>query len=73
MTRPSEEAEVIQPIEPRGGVEALRPYIGKVIAFEPGGEVRASADTWEELMKKLSQEMLAALVLTYIPARRVIA
>lgn len=72
MAKRPDEGPVAPAVEPRGGAEALRPYIGKVVAFEPGGEIRASADTWEQLLKQLTEDMLDKLCLLYVPAGSVV-
>jgi hypothetical protein len=44
-----------EPVEPglvvKGGVDALRPYLGQVIAVVDG-EIRASGKTWQSASKQ---------------------
>jgi hypothetical protein len=53
--------------------EEQAPYVGKVVAFDEKGIIREAADTWEQLLPRLSDEALAALTLLYIPGHRFIA
>jgi hypothetical protein len=53
--------------------EALRPYIGRVVAYDGSGAVRDSADTWEELLGRLTEKMLDDFKLLYVPGTRFIA
>ena len=50
--------------------EALRPYIGKVVAFDAQGVIRAAADSWEEIMSRVADD---SLTLLFVPGYSVIA
>lgn len=59
--------------QPFPSVEEMRPYVGKVVAYDEQGKIRLSADTWGELVAQLSAEARASLTLMYLPPNRVIA
>jgi len=59
--------------QPFPTVDEMRPYVGKVVAYDAEGRIRLSADTWGELVAKLSAEARASLTLMYLPTNRVIA
>ena len=48
--------------------EHLRPYLGKCVACDNRGVVRLAADSWAELMPKLTAELRDQLRLLYVPA-----
>ena len=65
---PPSEGEACE--QPFPSPEALRPYIGKVVAFDAKGVVRVAADTWEDLLAKVTDETLTMLC---VPGVRFIA
>jgi len=51
------EDEAVQPgVEPKGGPEALRPYVGKWIAMDEDREIRASGKTFDEVLNAADRE-----------------
>ncbi|MGC4116029.1 MAG: hypothetical protein QM765_15875 [Myxococcales bacterium] len=59
--------------EPFPTIEEMRPYVGKVVAYDAQGKIRLSADSWSELVSKLTDEARSSLTLMYLPPTRVIA
>ena len=45
-------------VEPKGGSDALRPYLGKWIAMDEEREIRASGDTFEEVLSACDRQGL---------------
>ncbi len=59
--------ETVEQVAP--SPEALRPFVGKVVAFDESGVVRESAGTWGELVQKLKAAgLFGKLALLYVPA-----
>jgi hypothetical protein len=49
--------------------DALRPFVGKVVAFDDQGIIRESATSWGELVQKLKTTgLFGKLALLYVPA-----
>ncbi|MHB8872436.1 MAG: hypothetical protein ACYC8T_01995 [Myxococcaceae bacterium] len=59
-----------EPVEPglvvKGGADALRPYLGRVIAVVEG-EIRASGKTWAECLKAVREAHLVNPDLMFVP------
>jgi hypothetical protein len=47
MPKRRKEEETVEPLMPRGGVEALRPFLGKWVALSDEGDIVAVGDTFE--------------------------
>ena len=53
--------------------EQQAPYVGKVVAYDiRTGEIRDSADTFEDLAVRFTDQALESLSLLYIPGYRFI-
>jgi len=64
--------EALEQLVIKGGPEALRPYVGQVVAVDEDGVVREAADSWEGLHSKLTDDVLSKVSLLYVPDARVI-
>ena len=47
--------------------EALRPFSGKVVAFDDAGAIQADGEDWDQLISKLTPQMVERLTLMYVP------
>jgi len=60
-----------EPVEPgvevKGGADALRPYLGQVIAVVDG-EIRASGKTWAECLRAVRDAHLVDPDLMFVPS-----
>jgi len=66
MSKRSDHEEFFEQAFP--SAEDQAPYIGKVVAFDNRtGAIRDSADTFEELVDRHTDESLDGLALLYIP------
>jgi hypothetical protein len=54
--------------EPVPAPEVLANYLGKVIAFDAEGVIRETAETWDEMMRRIGSR-LGELTLMYVPSR----
>jgi hypothetical protein len=52
----------------KGGPEALRPYLGKWIAVDEDGEIRASGTTFDEVASAAKVAKLREPEFVYLPA-----
>jgi hypothetical protein len=64
------ENELFDP--PFPSAEALRPYVGKVVAYDAEGVVRLAAEDWKQMMETI-RENLERWTLMYLPPYRVTA
>jgi len=53
--------------QPAPSADELRPFLGKVVAFDASGVIRASGESWEDILAKLDQKALENLALMYVP------
>lgn len=58
---PNEDDEIFE--EPFPTVDAMRPYVGKVVGYDDDGVIRLSADSWKDLPEDFDEK----LTLMYIP------
>ena len=64
--KPTDDDELFEQAFP--STEQQAPYVGKVVAYDnTTGEIWEAADTWGELMDRLTDEALESLTLLYIP------
>jgi hypothetical protein len=58
------EDEVVEQVVP--DAEALRPYLGKVVAYDEKGTIRAAGDTWAAAIQAAGDQ-LSEWTLMYVP------
>ncbi len=66
------EGSIIEPTLPKGGVEALRPYVGKWVAFADDGEIVASGKTADEVMSAAEKAGFTDPVFEYLHERGIV-
>jgi hypothetical protein len=65
---PSEGAESEVPgITPRGGVEALRPFIGRWVVLDAAGEIKASGETFRSAVEAAQGQKIDDPEFLYVP------
>lgn len=59
-------------VRPMPDPEALRPYIGRIVAIDEDGAVRLAAASWDEILRAIPTEKRGEWSLLFVPGFSVV-